>query len=270
MQNLNQSQPEREQPTAEQLTAEPSIQVGGELSTIFEKYACPAELIVRYSPQMSRTSNVIQTWQQSTFKFALSNMDLPWIITLGAALSSSILSLIAVATCVSYMQVFAQLSLSTICSLFVGMSFFAYYPLVALNLRLAYGSNWLDTILGPTHIGITDSGFKLYWRGRLFYNYPVLGLWSDVFEVDIVPSVHTDVPTLRFVYQSCFGRKEVVLCLDGFSSVAELQMVLQHFARYVPLDHQQAGFRQASEENFATILKLYGCSVSAGQLLVGS
>jgi len=132
------------------------------------------------------------------------------------------------------------------------------YPIsVYLNMRKGWGSDWARTLLGPTHIGLTDSGFKLYVRGYFFYNFPNLAIWPEVFQLDLVTDKRYNTVALHFVYQTGFGRAPIDLPLSGFASAEDLLFVLTSFTDHVEPANQSPFMKEMAAVQFAPIIEAF-------------
>lgn len=235
------------------------------LPAVYQRYRCPAEILIPY--RIRRVpSNLIGAWWQASFltprAVTLWNMDFPWLMVIGTTLfgtfSAALLMFAVRALLHASGAVTILLGIIGMFPIVFALLGFALYPIfVTLNMRMGWGKSWLHTLVGPTHIGITDSGFKLYVRGWFFYNYPNLALWQEIFEADLVAEPKRQSFVLRFTYQTGFGRAPIDLPLDAFETRDDLKFVLQTFAESVPLDHQGALLRSLSEAGFKRILEAY-------------
>lgn len=232
---------------------------------VYQRYRCPAEILIPY--RIRRVpSNLIGAWWQATFltprAVTLWNMDFPWLMVIGTTLFGTLLAAVAMFAVRAFLQangaVTILLGIIGMFPIVFALFGLALYPIfVTLNMRMGWGKNWLHTLVGPTHIGITDSGFKLYVRGWFFYNYPNLALWQEIFESDLITEPKRQAFVLRFTYQTGFGRAPIDLPLDAFESRDDLKFVLQTFAESVPLDHQGPLLRSLAEAEFKPILEAY-------------
>ena len=234
-----------------------------EVIAIYERHQCPAELIVSY--RIASQRGLLDSYLQSRFCLSIWNMDSPWImaIVLPMLLNLTVFAAFAIGPVFHFVTSFKFLGIILAGDL-IFLAPIVYAALVVTNLRLGYGKYWWHSLSFPTHIGITDSGFKLYFRGRLFYNYPNLSLWSAVYDLDLVTDPLYTAPAIRFIYHSGFGRKEIMLPLHGLASESDVRLVLQYLAKYVPPEYQAPGFIALREADFAPVIDEYK---SAQQLL---
>jgi hypothetical protein len=235
---------------------------------IYERHQCPAELIVPY--HMGSENQLLGSWAETRFRASLWNMDSPWILSIGLSMLLNLIVFAAFALAQHLFHItnlFKEISLILAANLIV-LAPLVYASLVVINLKLGYGKRWWHSLLAPTHIGITDSGFKLYFRGRLFYNYPNLSLWSGIYDVDLITDPLYQTPAIQFLYQSGFGRKVIVLPLRGMSSEFDVRLVLQYFAKYVPLENQAQAFIELSKTDFAAIVNEYKAAKAANNSLL--
>jgi serine/threonine protein kinase len=238
---------------------------GNKVIVTYKAHACPAELVLPYSLQELAPANLAKAWHETRFLLWLMNMDSPAMITLiiialGNLLLSALLYLgVWVDTSQGLHRTIATFLIGMPGSLLVGY-LPVYSALVLINLQFGHGRRWMGAIIGPTHIGLTDSGFKLWWRGLLFYNYPSLSLWSDIYSVDLIIDQKYNQPSLRFIYQSGYGRKQMILPLSGFGSEEDAAVALDYFAKYVDLECQGPIFQKFGQVGFSKIAKLLGLS----------
>ncbi|MGD9684645.1 MAG: hypothetical protein AB7W16_26065 [Candidatus Obscuribacterales bacterium] len=214
----------------------------------------PVEVIIPYDLE-PHGSNAITVFAESRYKGPIFNMDFPWLVTMGTAATVMITWAFVIAQTASvfaFNPILAALSAFPI--FFVVISPFIYPALESTNLKLAYGQDWHRYLVGPTHIGLTDSGFKLYWRGRFFYNYPSLAIWPEIFDANLVEDPLYGGTSLQFVYQTGFGRRIMTLPVCGFSSREDLELVLVSFARHIPEDNQSLTLKEQAGEGFAMLL----------------
>lgn len=214
----------------------------------------PVEVIIPYDLE-PRGRSAIMAFKESRYKGPIFNMDFPWLVTM----VSSAIVMIAWAFLVAHTSrtfgfnpILAVLSAFPI--FFVVVSPLIYPALEAANLKLAYGRDWIRYLVGPSHIGLTDSGFKLYWRGRFFYNYPSLAIWPEIFDANLVDDPLYGGTSLQFVYQTGFGRRIMTLPLSGFSNREDLELLLLSFATHIPEDNQSLTLKEQAGEGFARLL----------------
>ncbi|MCA9804901.1 MAG: hypothetical protein KC777_23185 [Cyanobacteria bacterium HKST-UBA02] len=214
----------------------------------------PVEVIIPYDLEPQGQS-AVKAFAESRYKGPIFNMDFPWLVTMASSAAVMITWALLVAhtsRTFGLNPVLAVLSAFPI--FFVLISPLIYPALESANLKLAYGKDWLRYLVGPTHIGLTDSGFKLYWRGRFFYNYPSLAIWPEIFDANLVEDPLYGGTSLQFVYQTGFGRRIMTLPVCGFSSREDLELVLESFARHIPEDNQSLTLKEQAGEGFARLL----------------
>lgn len=234
------------------------------LADISSRYRCPAEIILPYSLS-GESKNPIVAYSKSTFKKSLWNMDFPWLIVMGVSVAGA-----AVAGIFILLVKLMVVSSSPSQAVLIAMSVFAAFPVffavlspsayplsVIVNLQKAWGKDWARTLLAPTHIGLTDSGFKLYVRGYFFYNFPNLAIWPEIFQVDLVTDKQYKTVALRFVYQTGFGRAPIQLPLSGFASAEDLLFVLTSFTDHVDPANQGAFIKEMAAIKFAPIIEAF-------------
>ena len=242
---------------------DPEQQSSKEVIAIYERHQCPAELIVPY--HIGSEKGFLGSYDETRFRLSLWNMDSPWIMAIGLSMLANLIVFGAFALGQHLFHIgnlFKEIGLIMAANL-IFLAPLVYASLVAINLKLGYGKHWYHSLLVPTHIGITDSGFKLYFRGRLFYNYPNLSLWSGIYDVDLVTDPLYQMPAIQFLYQSGFGRRVILLPLYGMSSEFDVRLVLQYFAKYVPLENQAQAFIELSKADFAPVVDEYKAANNA-------
>jgi hypothetical protein len=234
-----------------------------DIAGVYERYRCPAEILIPFRVRKVPGTLLGAWWEAGVVKprsVTLWNMDFPWLLVIGTALVSTLLSAVILSWARWLMHSNSGLALflsvlGAFPIVFAGLGFLLYPIFVTLNMRLGWGKNWRHTLLGPTHIGITDSGFKLYVRGWFFYNYPNLALWQEIFEADLISDRRKNSLVLRFTYQTGFGRAPIDLPLDAFESAADLQFVLKTFADNVFPQYQGPLLKAMAKVNFAPVLE---------------
>lgn len=223
----------------------------------FNDNVCPAEIILPYSLE-PKQKKMLSVWFESRYRGPIYNMDFPWIVTM----YTSLVLVIGWAALVAINSNFGFGSsvLKVVASfpIFFMVLSPLFYPLLeGSNLRLAYGKNWLRSLVGPTHISITDSGFKFYWRGRFFYNYPSLAIWPEIFDLDLIDDHLYNCSSIQFVYQTGFGRRVMILPLIGFETSEDLELVLDSFAQFVPEENLSDRMKTLKESRFEALIDEY-------------
>lgn len=192
-------------------------------------------------------------------------MDFPWLIVMGVSVIGAAIAGV-IALCMKLLVVSASSSSAVL----LGLSVFAAFPVffavlspsayplsVIVNLKKAWGKDWARTLLAPTHIGLTDSGFKLYVRGYFFYNFPNLAIWPEIFQVDLVTDKQYHTVALRFVYQTGFGRAPIQLPLTGFANADDLLFVLTSFTDRVNPANQGNFIKEMATIKFAPVIEAF-------------
>jgi hypothetical protein len=229
------------------------------VESAFERFKCPVELVVPYQIRDPQINNMFSAYFKSRFRGSHWNMDSPWMMAIGATLLLNLVGfglLALVRDHVAYPNI-----ISGIFSGFAASTLFAipltYALLVAVNLSAGYGPSWWRRLAGPTHIGITELGFKLYVRGKFFYNYPNLAVWKDIAAVDIIEDPIYKVPALRYRINSNYTFKDVILPITGFSSESHLRTVLTHLRDYVDAGMLSDQFKQIADADFDPMIAEY-------------
>lgn len=232
-----------------------------EVMAIFNRHRCPAELILPYKLEEPPTTFVQAFWR-SRFKGPLWNMDSPWLIAMA-------FNGLVTAICACIIAAFAYFfgkgdpgDLATTVISGYPLIFFVLGPIVYLylilsNLMKGYKDHAANKLVVPTHIGLTDSGFKLYWRGGYFYNYPSLAIWPEIYKIDLTFDKQHQSPTLKFLYQTGFGRLNLWLPVSGFASSGDMKLVLTYFAQFVPMENQGQNLKQMFKLDFAPLVEAF-------------
>lgn len=232
-----------------------------EVVAIFNRHRCPAELILPYKLEEPPTT-FIRAFSRSRFKGPLWNMDSPWLKTMAFNGLVTVACAFIIAAFAYFMNKGDPGDLATMVMGAYPLIFFALGPLVYVylilsNLKKGYREYAANKLVVPTHIGLTDSGFKLYWRGGYFYNYPSLAIWPEVYKIDLVYDQVHQSPTLKFLYQTGFGRLNLWLPLSGFATSSDMKLLLSYFAQFVPMDNQGHALKQMSEKDFAPLVEAF-------------
>jgi len=92
--------------------------------------------------------------------------------------------------------------------------------------------------MGPTHLGLTPTGIKCYWKGKFFYNYPLLRSWPNVRLVNVQWQDRYDLQSQPHIFFSFAGRlthcADLRLPLAGFRNRAHLEALLDYVYKYLP------------------------------------
>jgi hypothetical protein len=247
------------------MQANPTVRLDAEnlAEAAFEHFKCPVELVVPYLINDSALTGPVDAYQLSRFKSSLWNMDSPWMMAIFGTLGCNFIGFVLFAMLRAYFpdRAFTMAFTGFALSSMLGIPFI-YAALVAANLRLGYGRYWWRQLSAPTHIGITELGFKLYVRGKLFYNYPNLAVWKDIKDVDIVNDGVYNVPAIKYRINSNYTFKVVVLPITGFSSEKHLLFVLQHLRQHVDKLTQSQHFIDLANAQFKPLLAKYAENTS--------
>jgi hypothetical protein len=203
----------------------------------------------------------------------LIDIDGPWVYSVGlsvlVAIPCAIMSVHRVWLQIAVNQILMLVFLSTLMvtlPLLIPM----YFLVAFTNLRLKYGKGWLRTIMGPTHLGLTTSGIKFYWKGKFFYNYPLLRVWSAVEKVDLnLPTEENPdvVPAIVFDFAPRpFYKTRIALPLNGFSSKASLFRFLMLVQQWAPKSAFGPALENDGDTNFKGSLSAFE-SLDADHLL---
>jgi hypothetical protein len=226
--------------------------------TLYRANSCPAELLLPYNLSTNQDKFIMTVLYKSKFKQALMNMDSPLLmamtlLVLGPTALTFIFAILSIAGIVPAGWPVVPLALMPMTLLLLTIP--VYITIVVANLKISGGSNWKNRLMGPTNIGLTDSGFKLWWQGIAFYNYPNLALWSDIFYIDLKDDEQSHGQSLHFIYQSGFGRRTIELPLRGLTNVEDARFLLNYFAHNVTLEYQSDKFKEQAAIGFEDSLK---------------
>jgi hypothetical protein len=253
------------------MQANPIIRLDDEhlVESSFQQFRCPAEIVVPYDIPDPQAGNMFEAYFRSRFVPSLWNMDSPWITAIFGTLFFNLLGFISM---VYLREFFSALGIfGVLFSGFAASTLFAipftYMLLVASNIYAGYGKWWFKKLLGPTHIGVTELGFKLYVRGKFFYNYPNLAVWKDIERVDIVRDSLYGVPAVTYYVRSNYTCKNVLLPCIGFQSEEHFKLVLKQLFENVDKDKLSSRFIQAAETGFEPVLEQYRVTQSHVPLL---
>jgi hypothetical protein len=235
---------------------EPSQAGGYALESYFRREG-QAELMIPYSfPVQPGETFWGAVWKSRVHRYLI-DIDGPWLFAF--VLSILVCALWrAVAVYGGYQLLLASISA-------VGSWPFvliALYLLIAgLNFRLRYGRQWLRTLMGPTHLGLSQTGIKCYWKGQFFYNYPLLRTWTNVRKVEIELPAPDDLLSQANIFFSFVGsftlRTDMRLPIAGFRSRAHLIAFLNYLNKHLPEVSRGEQFKQDSEKAFERTLKLF-------------
>lgn len=216
------------------------------ISGLLARYPSPVELVLPYCANDPFTKNPAGTCARTDFGSSLWNMDSPWIMSVVLTLTLNVVLIMMAGIASGFGQRDIALGLisASVTLLVIGMPI-VYLALIAINLGLAYGKRWWLRLLGPTHIGITELGFKLYVRGKLFYNYPNLALWTDIRTIEVRNSRTLGGPTVKFKYKNSYYERTIELSLDGFACGDDARRFLQHLQQYVPCAASDLSLQEA-------------------------
>ena len=229
----------------------------------FIKRESLAEMVIPYS-YPTDVKNIFSAIARTKMKRYLIDIDGPWVYSVGlsvlVAIPCAIMWVHRVWHQIGSHQVFMLLFLATL-MVTLPLLIPTYFLVAFTNLRLKYGKGWLRTIMGPTHIGLTTSGIKFYWKGKFFYNYPLLRVWSAVEKVDLeLPTEENPdvVPAIAFNFAPRpFYKTRIVLPLNGFSSKESLIRFLMLVQQWAPKSAFGSVLESESDSNFKGSLSAF-------------
>jgi hypothetical protein len=216
-----------------------------------------AELTIPYSFPTGPGETLLSAILRTRMHRYLIDIDGPWLMAFSvSACVCYFLSILAVASGFERHLAFI--------SAVAGWPFLllpVYWLIAGLNFRLRYKRQWLRTIMGPTHLGLSATGIKCYWKGKFFYNYPLLRSWPNVKRVELEWPAPDDLLNQPTVFFSFAGRLTVAanmrLPLSGFRSRAQLLALLNYLNKYLPEAARGEMFKQDSERGFERTLELF-------------
>lgn len=114
------------------------------------------------------------------------------------------------------------------------MSVVAYYGfLFFYRSELIPGLNFLEAIMGPTHVGLSSSGIKLSWQIPGLSYYGPMVSWSALTEVGGSLS-ELESPELEFKFNRNGANAQFVIDPNGFLNEAEKELFLSTIESCVP------------------------------------
>jgi len=222
-----------------------------------------AELVIPYSYPTPVGLTFVSAWLQSRMHRFLIDIDGPWLF------SFAISSVLCVTSVIWFMLSClgpADLHMVQRVLLLGVLSWIllltpVYYLVTLLNFKLRYRSEWLRTLMGPTHLGLSPTGIKCYWKGRFFYNYPLLRAWSNVLAVELAlpDSDHGEREGEIFLSFACRinPAANIRLPLSGFRTRQHLATFLTYLKKYAPEAVLGQSFSHDSEIAFQGALETY-------------
>lgn len=243
------------------MQANPIIRLDDEqlVETCFRQFKCPAEIVIPYDIPDPAATSPFSAYFRSRFTPSVWNMDSPWMAAIFGTLFFNFIGFVCVATFRDYFMALGIFGF--LFSLFAASTLVAipitYSALVATNLICGYGRWWFKKLLGPTHIGVTELGFKLYVRGKFYYNYPNLAVWKDIERVEIVHDSVYNVPAVSYHVRSNYTCKDVLLPCTGFQSEEHLMIVLTQLFENVEQTRLSPRFIECAKLQFLPVLGRY-------------
>jgi hypothetical protein len=216
-----------------------------------------AELVVPYSFPTEVDETLIGAVQKTRMHRYLIDIDGPWLITFFLSIfTSGILPII-----VTRLGLNHTLAIISAVALWPFLLLPIYWTVAGFNFRARYGKQWLRTIMGPTHLGLSATGLKCYWKGKFFYNYPLLRSWPNVRRVELVLPAQDDLGIQASILISFVGRfvsdANISLPLSGFNSRTQLLAFLNCLNKYLPDWARTESFTSESESAFQRTLEYF-------------
>jgi hypothetical protein len=222
------------------------------------RWPSQAELIIPYSYPLKADESFLTAWCRSRVHRYLWDMDGPWLLSFFV---SSLVSFLGLFWYSTHFLGVADLHKVQLMLMAAGISWVAmlvpfYYAIMLVNLRVSGKRAWLKAILGPTHLGLSQSGLKCYWKGGWFYNYPLLRSWANVRNVEI--KISDDLTEEAVIVLSFACRispaANLAMPLSGFVSRGDLAAFLAYLKQYVPESAYGESFESESRLDFAASL----------------
>jgi len=216
-----------------------------------------AELTVPYSYPIKAGETLLGALVKTRMHRYLIDIDGPWLV---AFLLSILVCALWQALVVmgGFQRILASISAVGAWPFVLIIS---YWLIAGLNFRLRYGRQWLKTIMGPTHLGLSATGLKCYWKGKFFYNYPLLRTWTNVRKVELEWPAEDDLLNEANLFFSFVGsftvHTDMRLPISGFRSREHLVTFLNYLNKQLPEGARGERFKQDSEKAFERTLKLF-------------
>jgi hypothetical protein len=231
------------------------LQAARFLTEAYFRRESQAELVVPYSFPTEVDETLIGAVRKTRMHRYLIDIDGPWLITFFLSIfTAAILRILATSLGLNH-----TLAIISAVALWPFLLLPIYWSVAGFNFRARYGKQWLRTIMGPTHLGLSATGIKCYWKGRFFYNYPLLRSWPNVRRVELVLAGKDDLTTQAYVLISFVGRfasdANISLPLSGFNSRMQLLAFLNYLNKYLPDWVRTESFTKDSENAFQCALE---------------
>jgi len=224
------------------------VKAAGFLIDSYSRRESQAELTIPYAFPMDVGESLLGAIFKTRMHRYLIDIDGPWLVAFASSIFiSNLLAMFAVHS--GYER---HLAVGTAVVTWPVVLFICYWSTALINFRLRYGRQWLRTIMGPTHLGLTPTGVKCYWKGKFFYNYPLLRSWSNVRRVDVEWQNADDLQSQTKIFFSFAGRlthsADMRLPISGFRNRGHLLALLNYLDKHLP----QAAFGEQLEQDRAS------------------
>jgi hypothetical protein len=218
----------------------------------------PGEVVLRYRAPLPQDATLLSAWLSSQNKWWLFAMGGAWLVpgfstyTIMALFWCTIHSATSVILPYAIFRhredlhfgIFWQALIALIStvyaaallvSIFALSTFLMYCLIVFLNLRLFYGKQWLETIMGPTHIGLSSAGIKLSWQAHWLAFYGPMVAWRDIGRIEYTPSkIDQSNYELVFKFNRNGANAGFVIDPNGFSNDAERKILFEFIEQCAP------------------------------------
>lgn len=204
----------------------------------------PGEVILRYRAPMPVEESFLSVWRSSKNRWWLFAFGGGWLMSFAIAYltiwllycSSLMRAALTIPAGVSaaFLPLVYGLYLFAIILPFLATTSVVLYSLFVYTcLRLCYDKDWLEAIMGPTHIGLSSSGIKLSWKTNLVSFYGPMVSWNDLSEVE-GSFADSENPGLVFKFNRNGADAQFVIDPNGFLNKSEKEFFLSTIENCVP------------------------------------
>lgn len=238
---------------SEHTEGQPNIAIANDLSDCMRTFVLaqmPGEIVLRFRAPLPIDNSLPSVWRSSQNRW--------WVFGLGGLwLSAGVATPIIVSFPIviglysfalfGMVPTFALLGIGPTNLNLFPVGIFCYPVLIMLLMLWPFvysyffliGSvstrnlNWLEALMGPTHISLSSSGIKLSWQlaGISFYG-PMVS-WNDLTEVE-GNSDELENPELTFKLNRNGADAQFVIDPNGFLNEAEKEMFLSTVEKCIP------------------------------------
>lgn len=222
----------------------PNREIANDLSDCLRTFVLaqmPGEIVVRYRAPLPIDTSLPSVWRSSKNRW--------WVFGLGGLwLSTGVATpIIVVFPMLLGLYSFALLGIGPtnlnvfpigifcypVLLMLLMLWPFTYFYFLLLGSTSIRNPNWLEALMGPTHICLTSSGIKLSWQlsGISFYG-PMVS-WNDLSEVE-GNADELENSELTFKFDRNGAAAQFVIDPNGFLNPSEKEMFLRTIENYVP------------------------------------